>query len=109
MGNGLYVLAEQFLGDSAPSVAGQGRGGATLTALLARYPLGLLDALSAIVYHDWRAGQFYSFASWQRTTDHWQFHVMVFANPKQPRVAQNAAASASFAGRGFQLLVVWNL
>lgn len=108
-GNGLYLLAEQFLVQAAPSLLGRGGTAASYSALLARYPLGLLDSLSAIVYLDWRAGQVYSFAAWQRTTDRWQFHVMAFANPRQPRLAQNAGSGASFAGRGFQLLVVWNL
>jgi hypothetical protein len=109
LGNGLYVLAEQFLGDSAPSLAGRGRGGATLTALSVRYPLGLLDTLSAFVYHDWRAGQSYSFAAWQRTTDDWQFHVMAFANPSRPLAGGNTAANASFAGWGLRLMAVWNI
>lgn len=109
LGNGLYMLAEQFFAHDAPALAGRGSGGLSLAALLARYPLGLLDSLNAIVYLDWRAGQVYSFAAWQRTTDHWQFHVMAFANPRQPRLAQKAGSGASFAGRGFQLLAVWNL
>ncbi len=109
LGNGLYVLAEQFFTHDAASAFGRGSGGAILTALSARYPLGLLDSLNAILYHDWRAGQSYSFAAWQRTTDHWQFHVMAFCNPKRPLAVQDPAANVSFAGGGFQLLAVWNL
>jgi hypothetical protein len=108
LGNGLYALAEQFLGDSAPSPAGRGRGGMSLTALLVRYPLGLLDTLSAIAYLDWRSGRTYAFAAWQRTLDRWQFHVMAFANPRQAPAAVTPARSA-FAGWGFQLQAVWNI
>lgn len=108
LGNGLYVLAEQFLGDSAPSLAGSGQGGVTLTALLARYPLGLLDTLSAIVYLDWRSGRLYAFAAWQRTLDRWQFHVMAFANPRQA-AAGMTPANSHFAGWGGQLMAVWNI
>lgn len=109
VGNGLYVLAEQFFAHDASSLAGRGKGGLTLTAMLARYPIGLLDSLSAIVYLDWRAGQTYSFAAWERTTDHWQFHVMAFANPKRPLAVQQAAANSSFTGWGLQLMAVWNI
>lgn len=123
LGNGLYVLAEQFFTHDATSTFGHGAGGTTLTALSSRYPLGLLDSLSAILYHDWQAKQLYSFATWQRTTDHWQFHIMAFCNPKRPLAVQDPAASASFAdggpqvpaasasfaGWGIQLLAVWNI
>lgn len=119
LGNGLYVLAEQFLADSAPSPAARGRYGATLTALLLRYPLGLLDTLSTIVYLDWRARRIYAFAAWQRTLDRWQFHAMAFANPRraaapggQPAAGAGAglpAASSILAGWGFQVMAVWSI
>ncbi|MBN2345375.1 MAG: hypothetical protein JXO51_03220 [Candidatus Aminicenantes bacterium] len=115
-GNGLYMMAEQFLVRSAPAVLGAGGNGASFSALLARYPLGLLDSLNAVFYYDWRNGQAYNFASWQRTTDRWQFHLMAFWNPRQSRLVPAQAgdpqvpeANTSFAGRGFQLMAVWNI
>lgn len=109
LGNGLYVLAEQFFTHGAASAFGGGAGGAILTALSARYPLGLLDSLSAVLYFDWPGKQAYNFASWQRTTDHWQFHVMVFWNPARPMTVQEQRGRGLFAGRGFQFLAVWNI
>jgi hypothetical protein len=109
LGNGLYLLAEQFFSQNATSLWRKGEGGISFSALLARYPLGLLDNLSTVIYFDWRHDQMYSFASWQRTYDHWQFHVMMFLNPRQAQIIQAQSGSNMFGGKGFQLLMVWNI
>lgn len=109
LGNGLYLLAEQFFSHGTAAPLAAAARGMSFSALLARYPLGLLDSLSAVLYFDWPGRQTYNFASWQRTTDHWQFHIMVFWNPAQPLTAREQGGRGLFAGRGFQLLAVWNL
>jgi hypothetical protein len=109
LGNGLYLLAEQFLSQGAASLLGRGEGSLSFAALVARYPLGLLDTLSTIIYYDWRNRQAYCFSSWQRTTDRWQFHVMVFWNPRQAQIFQAQAGNNLFGGKGFQLMAVCNL
>ncbi|MBN2400757.1 MAG: hypothetical protein JXI33_10510, partial [Candidatus Aminicenantes bacterium] len=109
LGNGLYLLAEQFLSQGAKSLCGDGHDGLSFTALLARYPLGLLDNLSAVLYYDWRQSQLFSFASWQRTYDNWQFHLMMFWNPRLTQPVQDLSKGSSFSGRGFQLMAVWNI
>jgi hypothetical protein len=109
VGNGLYLLAEQFLSQGAEALFSTGAGSISFSALLARYPLGLLDSLSAIFYYDWRLNQSYSMADWQRTTDRWQFHLMVFWNPRRTQASQGPSANSMFGGKGFQLLVVWNI
>jgi len=109
LGNGLYLLAEQFFTAEAVSPLGGGVNGITLFALLARYPLGMMDSLNTVVYFDWQNDQMYNFAGWQRTYDRWQFHVMAFWNPRQGRMASSPSASGMFSGKGFQLLAVWNI
>jgi len=109
LGNGLYLLAEQYLSGEAMDLFGAGGSGASLSALMARYPVSLLDALGAILYYDGRNRQLYAFASWQRTLDRWQFHVMAFANPRQARLAEGPSGNAMLSGVGFQLLAVWNI
>lgn len=108
LGHGLYLLAEQYLYASATTAAGPGSGG-SLSAVLARYPLGLLDSLSAVAYYDWRQRRLYSFLGWQRTLDRWQFHLMAFWNPRSTPDRQSPAGSRALAGRGCQLLAVWNI
>ena len=109
LGNGLYLLAEQFFSQSAPSLLGRGEGGISFSALLARYPLGLLDNLGTVIYFDWRHDQIYSFASWQRTYDRWQFNVMVFWNPRQAEIISVQSGNNTFNGKGFQLMALWNI
>ncbi|HSQ35635.1 MAG TPA: hypothetical protein VLQ89_06565 [Candidatus Binatia bacterium] len=109
LGNGLYLLAEHFSSQMSASAFGGSKDHGSFSALLARYPLGLLDNLGAVFYYDWRHERLYSFVSCQRTTDRWQFHVMVFWNPRQVQIFQGSAASPAFRGRGFQLMAVWNI
>jgi hypothetical protein len=109
LGNGLYFLAEHFFSQEADSILGNGGGRTSFSALLARYPLGILDSLTTAVYYDWRHQQAYRFASWQRTYDHWQFHMMVFMNPRQAQIVQVHSGDNLFGGRGFQLMAVWNI
>jgi hypothetical protein len=109
LGNGLYLLAEHFCSQGATSIFGLGENEMSFSALLARYPLGLLDNLGSVIYFDWRHDQMYSFANWQRTYDRWQFHVMVFWNPRQAQIIQVQSGNNLFGGRGFQLMAVWNI
>ncbi len=109
LGKGLYLLAEQFLSRRADSMFAAGGTSLSFSALLARYPVGLLDSLSAIIYYDWRNRQAYGFSGWQRTYDRWQFHVMAFWNPRQGQMIQPGSETGLFAGKGFQLMAVLNI
>ena len=77
-----------------------------------RYPVGLLDSVSGIVYLDAVRHEAYRFVSWQRSYDRWQFYVMGFWNPRQAAIeqpGQNAAAGRSpLVGRGIQVMAVFN-
>jgi hypothetical protein len=108
-GNGLYLLAEQYFSHGSASLLGNSEQGISFSALLARYPLGMLDNLSAVVYYDWLHNQMYSFASWQRTYDHLQFHLMLFSNPRQPQIIQTQSGNNLFSGNGFQVMAVLNI
>jgi len=109
LGNGLYLLAEQYYSQAAPGLFKDGENEISMSALMARYPLGILDNLAAVFYFDWRQKQSYNFISWQRTYDRWQFHVMLFWNPRQTRADAGQAGNNLYGGRGFQLLAVWNI
>jgi hypothetical protein len=113
VGNGLHVLGEFFLLESSHGLFGAGEG-ARLSALSVRYPIGLLDAVSGIVYLDTIRHEAYRFLSWQRSYDRWQFYVMGFWNPReaviqQPGQTASAGAGRSpLTGRGIQVLAVFN-
>ncbi|MCU0277054.1 MAG: hypothetical protein MUF02_09445 [Acidobacteria bacterium] len=110
LGNGLYLLVEHFFSQAGTTLTGGRENDISLSAIVTRYPLGLLDSLGAMVYFDWRQKQTYNFIRWQRTYDHWQFHAMLFCNPRSDLVADaGGAGNNSYSGRGFLLMAVWNI
>jgi hypothetical protein len=109
LGNGLYLLAEQFFSAYSPSALGSGGEATVISTLLVRYPFGLLDSLSAIPYYDWHDRRLYVFANWQRTYDRWQFNLMLFWNPRLMQTDGSPLGSPMFSGRGFQLMAIWNI
>lgn len=111
VGNGLHVLGEFFLLEASQGIFSQGEG-VKLSAFTVRYPVGLLDSVSGIVYLDSVRRDAYRFVSWQRSYDRWQFYVMGFWNPRQAALQQPGqsvvAGRSPLAGRGAQLMAVFN-
>ena len=107
VGNGLYAMMEHF--NIARTKEAFGSGEATdFSAVLLRYPLGLLDDITGIVYYDWDNKEWYRFVSWQRTYDRWQFSVMAFWNPQAFQIYRTATGNNPFTGKGFQATIVFN-
>lgn len=107
IGNGINVLGEHFTLTNSEKAFGPGEG-ISFSALLLNYPLGLMDTMRAIIYHDWKNKEFYRFVNWQRTYDRWSFHLIGFWNPKQILVYPTQKGENLFAGKGFQMMVVFN-
>jgi len=107
LGNGLNVLGEHFVLENSEKAFGPGES-ITLSALLLNYPLGLMDNIRAIIYYDWKNKGLYRFVNWQRTYDRWSFHLIGFWNPEQFLVYQNQKGDNLFAGKGFQIMFVFN-
>jgi hypothetical protein len=107
IGNGLTALVEHFRLDSSAG-AFSGGDAQDFSALLLRYPLGLLDELTGIFYYDWKSGGFSRFAAWKRTYDSLAFNVILFNNPDQVTVFPGQVGSSSFAGTGLQVLLSYN-
>ena len=51
---------------------------------------------------------FYRFLSWQRTYDRWSFYLMAFWNPENIAIYRNPEGNNLFAGKGFQIMIVFN-
>ena len=107
LGNGLNVMAEHLWYDMTEEALGKGEG-FTFTALSLNYPMSLLDNVMGMLYHDWDNEEWYRFISWQRTYDRWRIYVMGFWNPSQFQIYQNISDNNLFAGKGIQLMVVFN-
>ena len=72
LGNGLNIMAEHFRLERSVKAFGNGER-VDFTALFLRYPISILDDITAIVYYDWDKKEFYRFLNWQRTYDRWRF------------------------------------
>ena len=107
LGNGLHVLYEHFWYDIAEKALGKGEG-FEFSALSLNYPIGFLDTVMGMVYYDWENRDWYRFIRWQRTYDRWSIYGMGFWNPEQFQIYQNLTENNLFAGKGFQLMVVFN-
>jgi len=107
LGNDLLVTAEHLLLQTSQSVWEKGDGN-EFSGFSCNYSLGLLDAVTVMVYRDWENRSWYRFFNIQRTLDRWQFFVIAFWNPDRFQIYQNAAEENLFAGKGIQLIAVFN-
>ena len=106
-GNGLYMLGEYFRLETSekPFSAGEHF---TFSAVNLNYPIGLIDNLSGIIYYNRENHNWYRFIDWQRTYDRWGIHFMFFWNPEKFQIYQNIKENNLFAGKGIQLMAVFN-
>ena len=107
IGNGLYVLGEHMLSVLSEDALGW-EDETHISAFSANYPVGIADQLSASIYYDWENRDWYNFLTWQRQYDSWGFYWMGFSNPDSDPINQNQNEQNLFAGKGMQLLVVFN-
>ncbi|MEE4310978.1 MAG: hypothetical protein V2J62_03850 [candidate division KSB1 bacterium] len=107
LGNGLSLLGEYFTSTTSEKMLGGGDGTQFL-ALSANYPLNLLDVASVILYVDVENDALYRFISWQRTYDHINLYLFGFWNPDDFNVYNNADNANALAGKGFQIMLVYN-
>jgi hypothetical protein len=70
LGNGLALMLEQMMVSSAPHGLDELSEESVLSALMASYPLGILDSFKALGTYDWDASELSLGASWIRTYDY---------------------------------------
>ena len=107
LGNGLHVLGEYFVFETSEKLFNTGEQ-IKFSALSARYPIGILDQITAIYYYDWKNKQHYRFLSLQRSYDNWSFHIISFWNPPKNLIFQNQVESNIFVGKGLEVMIVFN-
>ena len=107
LGNGLHALAEHLIWSSSDALWTEGES-IELTALSLDYPLGFSDFLTGMVYYDWKNKNLYRFISWRHASDAFTLHVIGFWNPADLLFYQAFYDSNPFAGKGFQIMLVYN-
>jgi hypothetical protein len=106
-GNGLYVIFEQLLAsyDKKPFSF---QNTTTFSLVSLSYPIGLFDNLSGIVYFDWNNKKTYNFLNWQKQFNNITFYMMAFWNPVDYNIPAQGLGQNLFAGKGVQVMLVFN-
>ncbi|RKZ35443.1 MAG: hypothetical protein DRQ41_15960 [Gammaproteobacteria bacterium] len=107
MGKGLHILGEQFQLKWSETIFRSGDK-IDISAMLADYPIGLMDQVFAFFYYDWKNNDFYRLFRWQRSYDHWSWHLMVFWNPAQNRLPGEMNSQMLFSGKGLMVIFVFD-
>jgi hypothetical protein len=107
LGQGLTALAEHFVLEGA-SVGPLVYPDLSVTAFGLTYPIGAAYQARGLVYYDWEEDEAYRFVELRRTTDHWRFHLIGFWNPQGLLALPQQQPAGSLAGKGVQLIVVFN-
>jgi len=66
------------------------------------------DNLSAITYFDLQNKQSYNFLSYKRQLRKLDLHIMAFLNPKNYQMPYQTTDNMMLAGKGLQLMLVYN-
>jgi len=107
VGKGLYVIYEQLVAtyDNNP-FSFQNTSSFSLLSL--SYPLGLFDNISGIVYYDWKNRNTYNFLNYQKQFNNLTLYFMGYWNPKNYNIPAQGEGQNLFAGKGVQIMVVYN-
>jgi hypothetical protein len=107
IGNGLYTAYEHLIlsFDQHPfDFANR----SSFSLITARYPVGLFDNISAIVYYNWSDHKVYNFATWQKQFDNLVFYLMAYWNPTGYALPAQTVGGNYFSGKGIQIMFVFN-
>ena len=107
LGNGLHVMGEHLALEVSKTALGRGEA-VKISAVALDYPLGLTDRIRGMLFHNWESRDWYRFITWQRTYDRWSFYIIGFWNPEQYQIYLSQQGKNLFAGKGIQIMVVFN-
>jgi len=107
IGNGIYAMAEYFTLATSDDAF---RGGESFSSAAAsvNYPINIVDSITFMLYYNNENKDWYRFINWQRIYDKWSCYFIAFWNPEQFQIYPNVEGNELFAGKGFQLMVVYN-
>jgi hypothetical protein len=107
IGNGLNMSVEQLIA-SYDEKAFSFSDPAFFTGLSASYPVGLFSNLSGMFFYDWGNNSLYNFFSWRRQLDKFSLYLMVYWNPEKYMLPNFGTKELIFAGKGIQIMLVFN-
>lgn len=78
------------------------------SSLSVSYPISMFANINAILYYDWENNQTYNFINIKQDYRKVTFYLMGFWNPDAFQLPQQSGSESLFAGRGFQVMLVYN-
>ncbi len=106
-GEGLRLTGEMMLLKNSVSFWRRGTGN-LLGALMADYPLNLLDRARAVVWIERRTGQCSYSIDWERLYDRWRFSTILIRNPHSSDVFHGQSGLFQHTGWAFQFMFSYN-
>ncbi len=107
IGKGLNVSTEYFRYENHPEDNGT-KAKRNFSTLSLGYPIGLSHNISGVVYYNWDTHDWYRFINLQMKYDYLTFYIMTFWNPDDAVLYGTGENSNSFAGKGFQFMLVFD-
>ncbi len=106
LGNGLYLSSEFFRYSTADEIFNSGLN-QTFSSLTVNYPFGI-NKIGSIIYYNWTDKSWYRFINLQRQSDNWTYYLFLFWNPEKFTIYNNISGNNMFAGKGIQVMAVYN-
>jgi hypothetical protein len=107
IGNGLNLSMEHLLTSYDQTLFGFNNP-VNFTAFSASYPTGIIDNLQTMIYFDWTNSALYRFINWYRQYNKFTLYVMAYWNPEQYQFIYQPETGQNFAGKGIQIMIVYN-
>ncbi len=107
LGKGLSFMTEFFSFTSSDKVFTHSDGISFSTFSLT-YPFSMINSLNTIVFYDWKNNDLYNFINWSWRFDKWSFYLMGFWNPDRFQVYPAMEEANLFAGKGIQIMAIFN-
>lgn len=107
IGNGINIIGEFFRINSSELLFEQGKR-AHFVALSAGYPIGMVGNINYIMFVNMNEAEWYRFINFQLIYDYFTINFMGFWNPDTYNLYNLGAERALYAGKGLQVLAVWN-
>jgi hypothetical protein len=107
VGNGLNVVFEHMLygfGEEAFDFTER----LNFSGLTLSYPVNINNQVNTVFYHDWTNNTFYNFVNWKHQFSRLDLYFMAYWNPEDYRMPLQNTKNIITAGKGIQVMVVFN-
>jgi len=106
-GNGLNVMTEFFVFDNSEKFFKSGNT-ISFSALALNYPVSIINNINAMIFMDPENKELYNFINWSWQFDRWSIYLMGFWNPDRFQIYPGRDEINLYAGKGIQIMAVFN-